>query len=150
VEASGSLLPGRGFDGSHYQLWKGEEQIFEFAAIHVVSPPVKGVWSWQGHWLMEIDGFLIQDGQNLNEQLSLEEIFGWHLLDGKPVYYFRKGPRVGISIDGQRLPVYYEDIIHYLCCETGMYNPAWNERMLWFYGFRDGVWYYVEIGNYDN
>jgi hypothetical protein len=61
---------------------------------------VKGLWSWDGeHWLLEVDGFLIQDGEVLNERLGYEDIFGWQLLNEKPFYYFRKGPRVGISYD---------------------------------------------------
>ncbi len=131
------------------QVMQGEELVFAFAALYLVDMPVKGLWSWDGHWLLEVDGFLVQDGEILNERLGYEEIFGWQLLDGKPFYYFRKGPRVGISYDGNRLPVYYEEIIHYRCCEPAMFNNTGNQDMAWFYGLRDGTWYYVEIGSYE-
>lgn len=133
---------------SQVQVRQGDQTIFSFASVFLTSSPVNGLWSWQNHWLLEVDGFLIQDGENLNEQLGFEEIFGWQLLNGKPFYYFRKGPRVGISYDGQVLPVYYEDVVHYRCCEPAAFNNAGNEEMVWFYGLRDGVWNYVEIGAY--
>ena len=130
------------------QIVQGEEQIFAFAGVYLVGMPVYGLWSWDGHWLAEIDGFLFQDGEVLNENLGYEEIFGWQLLDGKPFYYFRKGPRVGVSYDGERLPVTYDEVIHYRCCEASIGNTDGNETMAWFYGLREGVWYYVEMGVY--
>jgi hypothetical protein len=136
------------YERGQAQVWQGEELVFGFAGVFLVDMPVKGLWSWEGHWLLEVDGFLIQDGQILNEALGYEEIFGWQLLNGKPFYYFRKGPRVGISYDGVRLPVYYEEVIHYRCCEASMFNAGGNEDMAWFYGLREGVWYYGEMGVY--
>jgi hypothetical protein len=128
------------------QVWSGSRRIYSFASLFLVAPPVHGLWSWHDHWLVEIDGFLIQDGMNLNERLGFDEAFGWQLLNGKPFYFFRKGPRVGIVYDGQVLPYYYEDVPHYRCCEPAMFNKAGNEDMVWFYGLRDGIWYYVEVG----
>jgi PAS domain-containing protein len=130
------------------QVTQAEQQIYAFAGVYLVDMPVKGLWSWDGHWLLEVDGFLIQDGEVLNEALGYEEIFGWQLLNGKPFYYFRKGPQVGVSYDGDTLPVYYDEVIHYRCCEASMFNNAGNEDMVWFYGLREGTWYYVEMGVY--
>lgn len=127
----------------------GEESIFTFSSTWIVNSPVERFRSWENHWILEIDGFLIQDGENLNARLGYEEIFGWQELNGKPFYYFRKGPRVGISYGGQTLPLYYDEIVHYLCCGYATYNPSGNEDMVWFYGLREGMWYYVEIGAYD-
>jgi hypothetical protein len=136
------------FERGQAQVMQGEMQVYAFAGVYLVDMPVKGLWSWEGHWLLEVDGFLIQDGEVLNESLGFEEIFGWQLLDGKPFYHFRKGPRVGISYGGVRLPVSYEEVIHYRCCEPAAFNNAGNEDMVWFYGLREGVWYYVEMGRY--
>jgi hypothetical protein len=137
------------FERSQVQVMGGQEQIYAFAALFLVDMPLKGLWSWDDHWLLEVDGFLIQDGEILNESLGYEEIFGWQLLNEKPFYYFRKGPRVGISYDGSTLPVYYDEIIHYRCCEPSMFNNAGNEDMVWFYGLKDGTWYYIEIGAFE-
>lgn len=133
---------------SQVQVYQGDEQVFAFAAVNTVAPPVKGFWSWNGSWLLEVDGFLIQDGENLNATLGYDEIFGWQLLNGGPFYYFRKGPRIGISYSGRVLPVYYEEIPHYRCCEPAAFNNGGNEDMAWFYGLREGMWHYVEIGAY--
>jgi hypothetical protein len=133
---------------SQVKVMQDEAQIYAFSAVFTVASPVKGLWSYGGNWLLEVDGFLIQDGENLNESLGYDEIFGWQLLNGKPFYYFRKGPRVGISYDGEALPVYYQEIVHYRCCEPAAFNNAGNQAMAWFYGLRDGEWYYVEMGEY--
>jgi hypothetical protein len=138
------------FERGQAQVTQGEQQVYAFAGVYLVDMPVKGLWSWEGHWLLEVDGFLIQDSEVLNESLGYEEIFGWQLLDGKPFYYFRKGPRVGMSYDGVTLPVSYEEVIHYRCCEPAAFNNAGNEDMVWFYGLREGVWYYVEMGVYED
>jgi hypothetical protein len=137
------------FERSQVQIMRGQEQIYAFAALFLVDMPLKAMGSWDDRWLLEVDGFLIQDGEILNESLGYEEIFGWQLLNEKPFYYFRKGPRVGVSYDGSTLPVYYDEIIHYRCCEPSMFNNAGNEDMVWFYGLRDGTWYYVEIGAFE-
>jgi hypothetical protein len=137
------------FERSQVQVMRDQEQIYAFAALFLVDMPLKGLWSWDDHWLLEVDGFLIQDGQILNESLGYEEIFGCQLLNEKPFYYFRKGPRVGISYDGSTLPLHYDEIIHYRCCEPAMFNNAGHEDMAWFYGLRDGTWYYVEIGAFE-
>lgn len=147
----GEELMSVGWDGarSQAQVMQGDRQVYAFSAAYLVAPPVKDLWSYEGSWLLEVDGFLIQDGENLNERLGYEEIFGWQLLGGKPFYYFRKGPRIGISYDGRILPVYYDDVPHYRCCEPAAFNIAGNEDMVWFYGLREGMWHYVEIGRYD-
>lgn len=135
-------------ESGQVEVWQGEETVFSFVAAFLVSSPVQGLWSWNGHWLLEVDGFLIQDGKTLNELLDYEDIFGWQLLDGKPFYYFRRGPRIGLSHNDLVLPVYYDEVVHNRCCEPGAFNAAGNESMAWFYGLRDGTWYYVEIGKY--
>ncbi len=71
---------------------------------------VENFQCWQDHWVIDLRGFLIQDGQILNQVYDYEEIFGWHLVKGEPFFFFRKGPRFGVRYDDQVLPVYYEDI----------------------------------------
>jgi hypothetical protein len=128
------------------QIKNGERTIFTFSAVFFVAPPIKTFRNWDGHWMLEVDGFLFQDGENLNEKLGYEEIFGFRTINDKPFYYFRKGPQVGISYDGQILPLYYEDVFHYACCGPAAYNDGGNESQAWFYGLREGWWYYVEVG----
>jgi hypothetical protein len=112
---------------------------------------IKRFGSWRDHWILNFNSFLIQDGENVNKKLGFGEIFGWTLVNDKPVYFFRKGARFGVSYDGQALPLQYEDIPHDLCCDRGTVpTPARNNPLLLgnfarFYGKRDGVWYYVLV-----
>ena len=104
--------------------------------------------SWQNHWVLEIDGTLVENGELLNPKIGYGEIFGWRLLDGKPFFFFEKGGKFSLSYAGQELPVKYDEVIHGWCCLGGELNLHGNEHMAWFYARRDGMWYYVEIGIY--
>jgi hypothetical protein len=130
------------------QLHTKDGAFWSFGVAQMVAQPLKGLWSWQGCPLVEVDGFLVHCGEVLNDRLGYDEIFGWQLLAGEPYYYFRKGPRVGISYAGQVLPVHYDEVIHYRCCEPSAFNNSGNEAIAWFYGLRDGTWYYVEAGRF--
>ena len=101
---------------------------------------------WSEH--LEVDGTLVVNGEIMNLAWGYGEIFEYHLLNEKPFFFYEKGGQVGISYGGQELPVSYDEVIHGECC-GGMNNPRFSEHMAWFYGLRDRVWYYVEIGNYD-
>jgi len=98
---------------------------------------------WNGHWILETDNSIIQDGEVLNLKLGFQEMFDWDLVKDKPTYFFRKGTKVGISYDGQILPLQYEDVAHGLCCSPGQNNPSMLDDAIQFYGKRAGVWYYV-------
>ena len=125
---------------------KENQLLYRFGTFYGADSGLETFQIWQEHWLLEVRGFLIQDGVILNDQLGYEEIFDWQLFNGKPFYFFRKGPRVGISYDGQVQPVYYDDVAHYLCCGTAGENPYNNGTMLSFFAQRDGVWYFVQMG----
>lgn len=100
---------------------------------------------WDGHWVLNVENFVIQDGEILNKKLGFEEMFNWGLVKDKPTYFFRKGSKVGISHDGQILPIRYDDVKHGLCCEPAMDNPSMDNNGMRFFGKRDGVWYYVVV-----
>lgn len=104
--------------------------------------------NWQDNWVLEMDGTLSVDGEIMNLAWGYGEIFEYRLLDGKPFFFYEQGGQVGISYDGQELPVRYDEVIHGECC-GGMNNPRSSEQMVSFYARRDGMWYYVEIGKYD-
>jgi hypothetical protein len=125
---------------------KDNQSIFQFATVFEADFGLHTFQVWQNHWLLEVRGFLIQDGVILNDTLGYEEIYNWQLLNGKPFYFFRKGPRVGISYDGQVQPAYYDEVAHYMCCGFAGANPYNNESMIHFFALREGVWYFVTIG----
>lgn len=137
------------FWNSHYSsidLLEEGRTVYQFGTFFGANSGLETFQVWQGHWLLEIRGFLIQDGEILNDQLKFEEIFNWQLIHGKPFFFFRKGPRVGISYDGQVLPVYYDDVAHYWCCGSAASNPHNNGNFISFFAQRDGAWYFVQAG----
>jgi hypothetical protein len=117
-------------------------------AEFAVADPVKGLWAWKGHWVLEVDGQVIVDGKSLNEEQGYDEIFGWRPLNGQPFYFFKVGDRIRVSYAGEVLPHQYEEVIHYRCCEPAAFNVGNSEVMVWFHALRNGMWYYVEMGIY--
>lgn len=101
---------------------------------------------WAGHWVLETQEFVILDGRILNHEYGYDEMFDWRLVAGKPFFFFSQNGFVYLSYDSQTLPVAYDYIPHYGCCEAGYArNPHGNDSLIWFYGARDGVWYYTEL-----
>jgi hypothetical protein len=114
-----------------------------------VEPPVKALWSWNGHWILEVDNDLIIDGASLNQQMGYEQSFGFDLIAGQPFYFFTQNGLIAISYAQQTVEPYrYDEVVHYQCCEASMFNVSGNQSMVWFYALRDGMWMYVEAGVY--
>ena len=61
----------------------------------------------------------------------------------------RSRARGPAAYGGEALPLTYDEVAHYPCCEPSVFNIESNEHMLWFYALKDGWWHYVEIGVYD-
>jgi hypothetical protein len=135
--------------GSRVMVQRNGETIFQFSAMFMVKNPVQALVAYDGHWVLEVDGFLIQDGKNLNNELGYDEIFGFSLVKGRPFYFFTKDGLTRINYNGEVLPVEYDSVVHYNCCEPAMFNNGSNASMVWFYALKDGKWNYVEIGNYE-
>ena len=127
---------------------RGDEVLYTVQIEPQVDNPVKGLWVWNGHWVLEVDSQLIIDGQNLDQELGYDEIFGWTLLDGNPFYFFAQDGHIGLSYAGETLPFAYEKVVHNQCCEPAAFNPRHNEDMVWFHALKNGTWYYVEAGIY--
>lgn len=102
--------------------------------------------SWNGRWVLLVDGLLVIDGEIANPVLGVSEIFNPGLLKGKPFFFFIKEGITGLSYSGQELDLSYEEVMHNMCCWGGGFNPGINEDMVWFYARKDGWWYYVELG----
>jgi hypothetical protein len=131
-----------------YVVLRNDEVVHRFEAQFMVDNPIKGIWSWEGRWVLEVAGQVVVEGKSLNQQMDYGEIFGWRLLGGEPFYFFEKDGKIGISYAGQPPPVHYEEVIHYQCCEPAAFNLQGNDSMVWFHALRDGTWYYVESGSY--
>ena len=137
-------------DHLHFAVKRGGKIVYTASLPGLrVDNPIKGLWSWQNHWVLEVDGQVLVDGKSLNQDLGYEKVFGWRLLGGQPLYFFVKAGRVGVSYAGKALPHQYDEVIHYRCCEPAAFNVAGNESMVWFHALRGETWHYVEAGAYD-
>jgi hypothetical protein len=121
------------------------ETIFAFETYFDAKLYLDDFRSWDDHWILEVDNFIVQDGEILNEKLGFQEIFSWSLIKDRPTYFFRKGSRIGLSYDGKILPLQYQDVAHGLCCGFAINNPYIGDDAARFFGKRDGVWYYVVV-----
>jgi hypothetical protein len=111
-----------------------------------VENPVRALRSFNGQWVLETQNTVIIDGEDIGEKPGYDEIFHWQPLNSKPFYFFVNDGKVGLSYNGQTLPVQYDQVIHGQCCEPTIFNPDGSDLMVWFYALRDGVWHYVELG----
>ncbi len=137
-------------DGETVSVFEGDEVAFTTPAVMMVEDPLKGLYSWQGQWILEVKSQVFVSGKNLNEELGYAEIFNWNFIAGQPFFFFTKeeGGTVGVSYGLQELPQTYEQVPHYQCCEPAGFNPAFSPDMTWFYGLKEGSWYYVSMGVY--
>lgn len=142
----GHVLPGTPIP---YTVTRDGVEVHRFTVPEQATRPgVERLTAWGDRWVVEIRGDVLVQGASLNKEHGYDESFGWQLLAGKPFYFFRHGKSYGMVYDGQVLPQQYEEIPHYRCCEPAMFNPSGNSSMVIYYGLRDGVWHYVEVGQY--
>jgi hypothetical protein len=130
------------------QVRQGKEVLHTVHVQPHPDNPVRGLWAWNGKWVLEADGQVIIDGQNLGQDLGYDEVFGWALLRGAPFYFFSRDGQIRLSYAGETLPYIYEDVVHNRCCEPAAFNAGHNDDMVWFHALRDGTWHYVEAGVY--
>lgn len=110
--------------------------------------PIRGLWAWNGQWVLEVEGHIVIDGQELNQKLGAQETFDWQIMDSKPFAFFLKNNQLNIWYDGKTYTLDYDRIVHNTCCEAGMFDVGHNAIMVWFYAHRDSLWRYVEMGLY--
>jgi hypothetical protein len=134
-----------------YAVKRNGETIYTYTSSQPVagSHPVVRLLAWEGHWILETFDGVIVDGESLSEQLGVDEIFHYIIFQGRPLFFFRKNRQIRISYDSETLPLTYDRVPHYWCCEASLFNIGSNEHMLWFYALKDETWFYVEMGVYD-
>jgi formylglycine-generating enzyme required for sulfatase activity len=140
------------------RVYLGDHLVYDVPiVVSTVGPVALGSpWSYDSHWIVEFirvfpgpdgdqfSGYVVQDGQNLNEVCGYEETFNFALLDGRPFYFFQRDGKIHIHYDGQEIATGYDAIPHYHCCSAAVLNPSTSPNMVWFYAKRDEQEYYVE------
>jgi hypothetical protein len=144
------LLTVERLDDGQFAVTQGDEVLYTYRDRGIRSDrPIKRLLVDEGDWILEARGEVLVNGESLNQRLDVDEIFHYVILQGQPLFLFERGGEVGVSYGGETLPVVYDEVIHYQCCEPAMFNVASNEHMLWFYALRDGIWHYVEMGVFE-
>jgi len=126
---------------------------------------LRGLWTFSNHWVIEVAhvklnlvsndsplepvGEIFQDGKSLNNTNGYDQAFGFQLIKGKPFYFFQQNAKIGISYDGEQVPLEYDQVPHYKCCSAAELNPRIAPNMVSFFAQRQGKWYYVEIGIFE-
>jgi hypothetical protein len=121
-------------------------KIFSASQPEVSGDPVVNFWSWEDHWLLEMDNVVIQDGKALNQVAGSAEVFNWQPLNGTSFYLFLKNGKFGVNYNGQDLPLSYDDIIHNrLCCDPARYNILSIPSGVRFFALRNNTWMVVYV-----
>ncbi|MDB4897382.1 MAG: hypothetical protein JWN15_3644, partial [Firmicutes bacterium] len=128
VYAGDALVAVRWDDSHGYAVWADEQRIFTVPMAKAADGSgVKRLTAWDGHWVLEVTGDVYIDGKSLSQQQGYSEVFDWQLVDGRPLYFFRRGSQTGLAYAGQVLPYRYEQVPHHLCCEPASLNPQGDE-----------------------
>jgi hypothetical protein len=140
-------------------LFQGGQLIFTApAGFPSPGPALQGLWAYNDHWALELlmatpdlwVGQVYVDGALLNDQLGVDEVFGFQLLAGRPFFFFAKGGRIGVSYDGQLTDLGYTNVPHYECCSGSVLNPVQAQSMVAFFAEDTSGWRYVEIGAFSD
>ena len=142
------------FEGCINVTRNGEE-IFRTNAGGI-SPiePLRGLWKYDNHWVLETNLFLsdkpfngqiIVDAESLNEQNGYEESFNFQTINGRPFYFFRRNGKVDAWFDGKEISLGYDDVPHYLCCGDSGLNPKARQGAVLFFGNKGDKWFFVRI-----
>ena len=137
-------------------LTRNGEEIFRTDAGGI-SPiePLRGLWTYDDHWVLEVNRFLDEtpfngqifvDGEALNGQNDYQESFNFQTIKGLPFYFFRRSGKVDAWYDGKEISLGYDDIPHYLCCGDSGLNPKARQGAVLFFGNKGNKWFFVRMG----
>jgi len=146
----GGPRPNEGELRQHYvQVWKDGKMLYSYPIEGICCEP-KRLVRYDDHWIFWFmddwhnQGWIVRDGILLNDLYGYDNAFSVFLLNGKPIFFFRRVDQYGISFNGQEILLPYPNISYGpVCCESGG-NLRWNPRAT-----DSVVGFYVERGNSD-
>lgn len=128
---------------SQVNILRDQQNIYTLAVPRMDPSRGQALWAWNDHWLLEVEGVLVMDGEIQNPRLGYAEIFEWHLVNGQPFYFYRQADQFGMVYADQIFPQRYTELLHGpLCCDPAVYLPRSAPWGAQFYAQRDGVWWY--------
>jgi hypothetical protein len=136
----------------------GSREIFS-TSVGLPSPvtALRGLWSDGANWILEVArakgnadtfqviGEIYQNGISYNQKYAYQASFQYQLLGGKPFFFYQKNDQIGISYDGQEIPLGIEEIPHYGCCSGAELNPRQYSSLIDFFARKGQAWYFVEV-----
>ncbi len=140
--------------GIHAVVLREDEVIYTYPNI-VPGPetcPIDFFRAWQDHWVLQVNGESIMDGEPVAAEAGYDVAFNWHLINNKPAYLFQKGDLFGISYDGKELPLTYDYVERWDCIYGTPFYPFGahgRDNLLTFFAQRGGNWYFVQAGSFE-
>jgi hypothetical protein len=129
-----------------WSVWREGKRVFNLQVPEDgVNPKIKRLAAWDSHWILEVDDTVYVDGRALAAAIGARQVFEWRLVNGKPFYFAEIGHRITPSFGGVFLPLSYDQVVHYQCCEPAFYNPRDTKTGVSFWGRRGRRWYFVLI-----
>ena len=110
-----------------------------------VQSPLIGFWTYGKHWALELKDNVVIDGQPVNRSQGYQKSYEFHLLGGKPLYFFEKDGEVDLNYAEQEIALDGFLIPHGNCCSSAEINPRQRGDLLVFFLNKNQQWYYVEI-----
>ena len=105
-----------------------------------------GFWTFGEHWALETVGRIVIDGQDLNAVNGYDASYEFHLLGGKPLFFFEQAGKLNVSYDGRTAVLPFQSVPHYGCCSGGMENPLqMGDQLMLLYASQGGNWFYIEL-----
>lgn len=133
--------------GSEVSVYAGSDLLYTGPSA---TRGVHSLQTWgDSHWALELTGDVIVDGQDLNKTMGYDGAYGLQIIAGQPFYFFNRGGQVYLNYAGHELAYKYDQVVHDNLGSLAVFNPGGTGHIAWFYGLRDGVWYYVEVGVFE-
>lgn len=142
--------------GNYITVMRNGEEIFRTDAGGISPmPPLQNLWTYDDHWVLEANLFLLDkpfngqvflDGVSIGQQNGYDEVFNFQTINGAPFYFFRHNGKVDAWFDGQVIPLGYDDVQHYVCCADSWLNPKALQGAVLFFGTKGNTWYFVRLG----
>ena len=110
-----------------------------------IHSPLVDFLTYDEHWALELTDQVIIDGKSVNNLKAYQKSYEFHVLGGKPLYFFEKAGKVNLSYDSEEILFDGTIVPHGNCCSESELNPRQVGNLLIFFMNKNQQWYYVEI-----
>jgi len=130
---------------STYEVSVRDRPIFRFKiAAEGMQSAIERLCWLGSDWLVAYPGHVVVNGEDIAQKHGYQSVFYYRRMDDKTLFFFRRGGRVGLSYGGEEQARQYEKVLYHPDQDLARYDIHNNDRRVWFYGTRDGRWYFVD------